>query len=321
LPSIPINTNTASVKDVVEYVEIQTEAQTSAWINFDGLRANADALINAIAAADSHGLNSDSYQLNSLEQAIQSFVDNSEKSGTYISESNLHQRAELEKSLNQAFTQLARDLGKGVLNAQKTQKNLHRPAPVVDTDALLVRLHSGNETVDELIAELTPSSSQYNNLVNHMSVLLAERDSGARRTKVQYIKGVSVDTAHDLVLNLRSRLIETGDLDANSAISTYFDHEVSEALMAVQNRHGITASGELTESTVIALNQSVEDDIEQVAMNLERWRWMPRDLGDRHIGTHLDCTSEHHKQRADTHGTETTRLPESRKNGFLSPRR
>jgi len=116
-----------------------------------------------------------------------------------------------------------------------------------------------------------------------MSILLDERDSGFTRSKVKFIKGVTINTEHDLVIDLRSRLIETGDLDPYSVISNYFDHDVSEALKAVQHRHGITATGELTESTVAALNRSVDDDIEQVAMNLERWRWMPRELGDQHI--------------------------------------
>jgi len=107
------NTNSAPIKEVTEYVKIPIEAHPSAWISSDGWHANADALINAIAAADSHGLNPDSYQLNSLEQALNSFVDNSEKSGTYISDSNLQQRIELEKKFSQAFAQFTRDLGRG----------------------------------------------------------------------------------------------------------------------------------------------------------------------------------------------------------------
>jgi len=170
-----------------------------------------------------------------------------------------------------------------VLNAQETQKNLHRAAPEVDTDALLARLHSGESTVHELLKELTPTSAYYQNLVNHMTFLLEERDSGTTRTRVSFAEGVTVGTEHQLIINLRSRLVETGDLDPNARISDYFGDDVAEALKAVQNRHGITANGELTESTVVALNASIDDDIEQVAMNLERWRWMPRELGERHI--------------------------------------
>jgi len=248
-----------------------------------GLHPNTDVLVNAIANSEMHGLNADNYQISSLEQELESFVTNSELSGSYHSVENARQRKNLEKRLNIAFTQFSRDLGQGVLNAQKTQKNLHRAAPTVDTDALLVRLHTGESTARELLKELTPSTPYYRKLVDHMQVLLNERDSGVVRTRVRYIEGVSVDTSHDLIVNLRSRLKETGDLHPNSRISNYFDSEVAEALKAVQDRNGITATGELNESTVVALNASVDDDIQQVAMNLERWRWMPRELGERHI--------------------------------------
>ncbi len=278
-----ININTVQKNNGFEYVEIQTEANPSAWVTFAGLHPNADALINAIAASDIHGLNIDRYQLKSLEHELELFVDNSEQSGKYISESNAQQRMRLEQSLNQAFALFSSDLGRGVLDAQKTQKNLHRSAPVVDTDDLLARLRSGNATVRELLAELTPQTPQYKNLVEHMRALLDERDSGITRTKVNFAEGVTIDTSHDLVVDLRARLIETGDLDPYSRLSNFVDYEVAEALKLFQTRHGIEATGELTKSTVTALNASVDDDIEQVAMNLERWRWMPRELGDRHI--------------------------------------
>jgi len=277
------NTNPTPVSANVDYVNVQTKGYSGAWVTFAGLHPNTDALLNAIIASESHGLNPQRYQLSILEQEIESFVDISEQSDSYSSESNAQQRIQLENRLDNVFTQFAQDLGSGVLNAQKTQKNLHRPAPVVDTDALLAQLVSGESTVRELLKDIIPSTPYYQNLVAHMNVLLEERDSGITRTKVRYIEGVTVGTEHELVINLRSRLIETGDLDPNSRISSYFGDEVSEALTAVQPRNGLDATGELTESTVVALNASVDDDIEQVAMNLERWRWMPRDLGDRHI--------------------------------------
>jgi len=277
------NTSTPTVDNRVEYVEILSNAESGAWVTQVGLHPNTDVLINAIARSESHGLNAERYQLTSLEQELESFVENSEISGSYTSATHAQQRIKLEQSLNQAFTLFSRDIGRGVLNAQETQRSLYRAAPVVDTESLLARLHSGDATVHDLLIELTPSTPQYKNLVNHMEVLLDERDSGVVRTEVKFVEGITVGTEHNSILNLRARLIETGDLDPNSGLSKYFGDEVTRALTAVQVRHGLSATGELTDSTVVALNTSVDEDIEQVAMNLERWRWMPRDLGDRHI--------------------------------------
>jgi len=277
------NTNTSLFSERIEHVGAQLKAVTTAWVTHAGLHPNADALVNAIAASEKHGLNAQRYQLRSLEQELESFVEKSELTGSYNSESNAQLRVNLENRLNHTFAQFSSDLGRGVLDAQATQKNLHRAAPVVDTDALLAQLHSGESTVRELLKELVPSTPHYRNLVNHMQALLDERDAGIRRTRVSFVEGVTVGTEHNIIPKLRSRLIETGDLDPSSRVSRYFGEEVAQALKAVQDRNGITATGELNESTVVALNATLDDDIEQVAMNLERWRWMPRELGNRHI--------------------------------------
>jgi len=255
----------------------------STWITQDGLHHNTSALINAINDADAHGLNPASYHITSLEQAVESFVKKSEKSGAYITAANEVHKLRLDGQLQAAFVHLASDLGKGVINAQATQANLYRPAPVVNTDTLIQRLHSGESTIDVLLAELTPSVPQYHDLVAHMRSLLKQRDSGVQRTKVSLFEAVQKDTNHDSVIDLRIRLKETGDLDPDTPLTSYFSRDITKALMDVQKREGLTATGELNESTVVALNASIDKDIEQVAMNLERWRWMPRELGERHI--------------------------------------
>jgi len=62
---VAANTNAVPVNDRAAYVKLQTEPDTSAWVTFAGLHPNTDVLVNAIAASESHGLNSDRYQLRS----------------------------------------------------------------------------------------------------------------------------------------------------------------------------------------------------------------------------------------------------------------
>jgi murein L,D-transpeptidase YcbB/YkuD len=50
-----------------------------------------------------------------------------------------------------------------------------------------------------------------------------------------------------------------------------------------QNRHGLAPDGIVGSKTRAALNVSVQQRIRQVELNLERWRWLPNDLGDRFI--------------------------------------
>lgn len=277
------NLNANDLNNTQNVASTAEQATMNVWFTQNGVSNNTNDLISAIRDSVLHGLNPASYEISSVEQDLDSFVTNNENSGSFLSESVAKEREALEARLYKAFAKFSRDMGRGVLDAQKTQRNLHRAAPTVNTEELIARLQNQSATVDEILTELTPSTPEYTKLVGHMRELLKERDAGVIRTAVQYINGLKPGSEHASIIDLRSRLIETGDLVSNQPLSTYFGSDVETALKAVQARNGITETGELTESTVVALNNTVDKDIQEVAMNLERWRWMPRELGDKHI--------------------------------------
>lgn len=83
---------------------------------------------------------------------------------------------------------------------------------------------------------------------------------------------------------LRQRLIAAGDLDPAAGDSLdLFDEVVEEALRKFQRRHGLEADGVVGATTFANLNVPVEERLRQVVLNMERWRWLPQDLGQRHI--------------------------------------
>ncbi len=64
-----------------------------------------------------------------------------------------------------------------------------------------------------------------------------------------------------------------------------FDAEVKAAVLAFQKDNGLHPDGVVGPRTLLALN-AVSDDgmaVSDIVANLERWRWMPRDLGAFHI--------------------------------------
>jgi L,D-transpeptidase YcbB len=62
-----------------------------------------------------------------------------------------------------------------------------------------------------------------------------------------------------------------------------FDAALEEALQKFQQRHGLAADGVVGASTLAALNVPVGARIRQIELNMERWRWLPQDLGERYI--------------------------------------
>jgi murein L,D-transpeptidase YcbB/YkuD len=65
-------------------------------------------------------------------------------------------------------------------------------------------------------------------------------------------------------------------------VSTYTE-PLQKAVQQFQARHGLAATGLIGAETVAALNVPVDARIRQIELNLERWRWLPQDLGDRYV--------------------------------------
>jgi murein L,D-transpeptidase YcbB/YkuD len=72
-----------------------------------------------------------------------------------------------------------------------------------------------------------------------------------------------------------------------------FDDTVAQAVRQFQRQHGLGVDGVLGFETVAALNVSAETRAQQIAVNMERWRIFPQDLGPRHIDVNIpDFTLE-----------------------------
>ncbi|WP_306027939.1 murein L,D-transpeptidase [Stappia sp. MMSF_3263] len=75
------------------------------------------------------------------------------------------------------------------------------------------------------------------------------------------------------------------DAVADATDEDLFDADVKAAVLAFQSDNGLHPDGVVGPRTLLALN-AVSDDgmaVSDIVANLERWRWMPRELGAFHI--------------------------------------
>ena len=84
------------------------------------------------------------------------------------------------------------------------------------------------------------------------------------------------------VAALRQRLVATGDLDVIGT-GDRFDGLLRVGVEQAQARLGLTVDGVVGPDTRAALNVTPTERAQQVALNMERWRWLPADLGARHV--------------------------------------
>jgi murein L,D-transpeptidase YcbB/YkuD len=86
------------------------------------------------------------------------------------------------------------------------------------------------------------------------------------------------------VLVLRERL----EVDAAPGIDpAVFDDTLVEAVAAFQKDNGLRPDGMVGGGTVAKLNQAVADPTPVIISNMERWRWLPRDLGRFYVNVNI----------------------------------
>ncbi len=86
---------------------------------------------------------------------------------------------------------------------------------------------------------------------------------------------------------LRARLHELGYLPAPGWRGEVFDARLETALIRFQARANLAADGRLGAASLTELNAGNDRRIDQLRANLERWRWLPADLGERHIRVNI----------------------------------
>ena len=80
------------------------------------------------------------------------------------------------------------------------------------------------------------------------------------------------------------------DIPASEAREDHlvYDTQVAGAVADYQRHHGLPASGVLTSRTIASLSGGNPRRLEsEIIANMERWRWLPRDLGDSYIAVNI----------------------------------
>jgi murein L,D-transpeptidase YcbB/YkuD len=102
-----------------------------------------------------------------------------------------------------------------------------------------------------------------------------------------------VDTCENIinVENIVTNNIETPNLENQEntvqkdevSCENYFDENLKNAVISFQKSHGLNADGIVGFQTQKFLNMSVDEKIGTIRLNLERMRWLPRDLGEKYL--------------------------------------
>lgn len=247
-----------------------------AWVGEDGLQPVADSLMAAVAAADREGLRSSDYHLETIRELRQRTVGTSPRPG-------LTSLAELELLLTDAFLTYADHLVDGRLDPVSLHPKWVPSRSEVDLLEVLERALT-EERVGRVLEELRPPHEDYRRLRDALERYRGIASAGGWPT-VPEGTGFSPGDTAARVAALRARLRASGEhTDAvGDGADSIYGPELAEAVRRFQRRHGLEVDGIVGPATLAALNVPAADRARQIRVNLERWRWLPRSLGERHV--------------------------------------
>jgi len=256
----------------------QSREYAPAWIDDFGLTAAGGHLLDLLRSADEHGLCPEDYHLVRIEAVVELAADY-RRYGILFDPVYM---ARLDLLLTDAFLLYAAHLVEGRVDADEVHEGWRARPRKVDMVWLLNNALSGDR-VEPVLADIAPPHPGY----------LLLREELERYRRISALGGwlgipagpvLHVGDADSRLPWLRLRLLASNDLPEPEVTGgELFDKETAAALVRFQQRHGLSGDGVLGPKTLAALNVSVEARIRQIELNLERWRWLPKDLGDRHI--------------------------------------
>lgn len=247
---------------------------TPAWIADTGLRPEADDLLAAVEDAASDGLRSEDYHLTGLRQQVA-------QARSRAAQGDL---AELDLQLTDAFLRLGADLRYGRVNPELIYSDCDIDIPEVDIPAVLESALAATAagSLRQAIADLAPPHEGYRAL---KEALARFRETAARGGWPSVPAGPTLKPGEksERVTALRARMEASGDLQPQTSEKDLFDAPLEAAVKAFQEKHGLDTDGAVGPGTLEALNATAADRVRQIEINLDRWRWLPRDLGERHL--------------------------------------
>lgn len=148
--------------------------------------------------------------------------------------------------------------------------------------AFFMQYISTNE-IPSFLNNLRPSLFQYDTL---LSILAQYRDIAGNGGWQPIPVGSKIEPGerNSRIPAIRQRLLVTGELSGPDSVSSeIYDNLLEQDIRAFQASHALDADGIIGVGTFRELNVPVEERIAALRINLERVRWVARDLPDTYI--------------------------------------
>lgn len=183
--------------------------------------------------------------------------------------------------LTNSFYQYTSDLTTGKLIPKELYRDWDLEKQKPDISKILTEALN-NKSIKETIEQIEPQHIVYKNLKKGLEIINTLPDDTIKKIKLNVTKIAPNDT-NICIISIKKKLIYWKDLKPINEITPIYDDNTYIAIKHFQKRHGLETNGIINDETVKALNVSKEERKKQIIVNLERWRWYPKNMGEEYI--------------------------------------
>ncbi|PWD83931.1 L,D-transpeptidase family protein [Ignatzschineria cameli] len=243
-------------------------SDSSLLVDQKGLTPKGEELYQILLASEEEGLLPQLYHVGRIQNLLQS-------------DPKAH-RAEINQLLQEGMLAYIRDMVVGMPELKKRDPDWLLEGRKVDpAEQLVTIIASDNPEVE--VAKLQPNYPEYRNLKRALRAFKAKE---FEQEPPLIAKGPTIKPgmSGERVIQMRDRLNYQG-YDAGDA--NYYDAKMGQAVKAFQKTHLLEPDGAAGTKTITELNRSNRDRIEQIQINMERWRWMPETMGNHYVAVDI----------------------------------
>jgi murein L,D-transpeptidase YcbB/YkuD len=253
------------------------------WLEKDADSDRANKLLRLLLTVYQQGLRGDLYPLRQLRDALKPIDKAHHPSAEELAEADV--------MLTAVYVALGEDLLIGQVDPTTVQTAWSIDPQTPDVDSMLARTLRG-QPLDRSMLKLSPPDDGYAQLRDALASYRALADEGGWKEIPPGAALAVGDTAPmSRIRALRARLAREDYLvlqpddtvRAPAAMLAIYDSTLAHAVANFQRRHGIVVDGILGKGTLASLNVPISYRIGQIIANMERYRWLPRELGSRYV--------------------------------------
>ena len=248
---------------VAEFYE--SNGYTTAWVQGRQLSPGAIALIQVFKDAWKKGLQPEDYDASRWDSRIGQLESSDDP-------------APVDVAMTVCTMRFVSDLRIGRINPKHFKFGLSVEQKKYDLAQFVRERILSASDVSQVLAEMEPPFGGYRRtedaLVRYAELL--GKDGGEKLPASA--KPIDPGQPYAGVPRLIQLLKLLGDLPADatlSADSQVYEGALVDAVKSFQRRHGLQDDGRLGAETIKQLNVPLSDRVQQLALTLERWRWLP----------------------------------------------